>query len=46
MRSMTDEGRRDLVASFPWTLIRHLLRKGHLLPQVGEGFVSFGVPHA
>ena len=37
MRSMTDEGRCGLVEPFPWTLIRPLLRKGHLLPRVGEG---------
>ena len=37
MRSMTDEGRRGLVAFLPRALIRPLLRKGHLLPPVGEG---------
>ena len=45
MRSMTDEGRRDLVAQFPCTLIRPLLRKSHLLPQVGEGIRLVRNPH-
>ena len=33
----TDEGGRDLAEAFARTLIRPLLRKGHLLPQGGEG---------